>query len=312
MSLSKQARCNSKGGSSSGLRVMLVGVLAGVALSCLGSQVSAQPNSSAAEFASPLPQMADTALIVSVDISNSVNVENFKLQMEGIASALEDAEVIKTISSGPNGHILFSLVTWSTEAEIAVPWTKLSSASDGQRIAKLVRALPRSWTGGEATCVGTMFDYLRTKLLAQVQGKALRRVVDVSGDGPDNCSGGSDVSTARDKVVASGVTVNGLPILDGAYSGDDVTVAGWRVNAGKPSVAGEALKAWYSSNVKGGPGSFILPAQGFSDFARAIRRKFVMEISMPDRKEEPAGGLDLGGVALLSVHEREPSVPSIR
>lgn len=293
-----------------GMAWVLGWVMAGVTLSFPGSQAIAQSPPAGAGLASPLPQMADTALIVSVDISNSVNVENFRLQMEGIASALEDAEVIKTISSGPNGHILFSMVTWSTEAEIAVPWTRVSSASDGQQIAKLVRALPRSWTGGEATCVGTMFDYLRTKLLSQVQGKALRRVVDVSGDGPDNCSGGSDVTTARDKVIAGGVTVNGLPILDGAYSGDDVTVAGWRVNAGKPSVAGEALKAWYSDNVKGGPGSFILPAQGFSDFARAIRRKFVMEISMPILKRDPLGASGYPGLALLPFdmdgHERPP------
>jgi hypothetical protein len=232
-----------------------------------------------------------------------VTVDNFKLQLEGIASALEDAEVVKTISSGPNGHILFSMVTWSTNADIAVPWTKIANASDAREVAERVRALPRSWTGGEATCVASMFQFVREKLLIQVRGKALRHVVDVSGDGPDNCGGGPDVRTARDKVVAAGVTVNGLPILDGAYSGDDVTVAGWRVNAGKPSVAGQELKAWYSDNVRGGPGSFVLPAQGFADFARAIRRKFVMEISMPmpDLDNPARDRPDSGGLALLSV-----------
>lgn len=285
---------------------MLASAVAGLAVLWPGFQVSAQPNPTGAEFPGELPQMADTALVVSVDISNSVNVENFRLQMEGIASALEDSEVVKTISSGPNGHILFSMVTWSTQAEVAVPWTKIANARDAREVAGRVRALPRNWTGGEATCIAGMFDFVRDKLLVEVRGRALRSVVDVSGDGPDNCGGGQDVTAARDKVVAGGVTVNGLPILDGAYSGDDVTVAGWRVNAGKPSVAGQELKAWYSANVRGGPGSFVLPAQGFADFARAIRRKFVMEISMPmttpDEKSDGREGR--GGLALLAGEER--------
>lgn len=287
-------------------RVMLASAVASVAVLWPGFQVDAQSNRAGADYTGALPQMADTALVVSVDISNSVNVENFKLQMEGIASALEDSEVVKTISSGPNGHILFSMVTWSTNAEVAVPWTKIANAGDALAIAKLVRALPRNWTGGEATCIAGMFDFVRDKLLVEVRGKALRSVVDVSGDGPDNCGGGQDVRAARDKVVSGGVTINGLPILDGAYSGDDVMVAGWRVNAGKPSVAGEELKAWYSANVRGGPGSFVLPAQGFTDFARAIRRKFVMEISMPlTAPDDKSGGREgSGGLALLAGQER--------
>jgi hypothetical protein len=93
----------------------------------------------------------------------------------------------------------------------------------------------------------------------QIPAKALRIIVDVSGDGRENCNPAEQPAAVRDELAASGVTVNGLPILEG----DE----------------GPVLEGWYRDNVMGGPGSFILPANGFNDFGRAIRQKFMIEIS---------------------------------
>lgn len=221
-----------------------------------------------ASWAQEMPAEVDTALIVSVDVSNSVDENRYKLQMEGIAKALEDPEVQKAILNGPQGGILFSMVTWADKPKFALPWHRIASAADAATVAAKVRSLPRQT--GEFTCVSGMLRSISDKVVPQIPAKALRTVVDVSGDGSENCNPEEPPALVRDELAASGVTVNGLPILEG----DE----------------GPTLEAWYHDNVMGGPGSFILPAHGFGDFGRAIRQKFMIEISgtMPPQKEARA------------------------
>ena len=207
--------------------------------------------------AQDLPAEVDTALIVSVDVSNSVDDHRYKLQMEGIAKALEDPEVLKAILNGPQGGILVAMVTWADKPRLALPWQRIASAADAAAVAAKVRALPQQT--GEFTCVSGMLRSISDKVVPQIPAKALRLVVDVSGDGRENCNPDEPPDLVRDELAASGVTVNGLPILEG----DE----------------GPALENWYRENVMGGPGSFILPANGFGDFGRAIRQKFMIEIS---------------------------------
>jgi hypothetical protein len=204
-----------------------------------------------------LPAEVDTALIVSVDVSNSVDEQRYRLQMEGIAKALEDPEVLKAILNGPQGGILIAMVTWADKPRLSLPWQRIASASDAAAVAAKVRALPRQT--GEFTCVSGMLRSISDKVVPQIPAKALRIVVDVSGDGRENCNPTEPPAVVRDELAASGVTINGLPILEG----DE----------------GPTLEAWYQENVMGGPGSFILPAHGFNDFGRAIRQKFMIEIS---------------------------------
>ncbi|MGQ0672121.1 MAG: DUF1194 domain-containing protein [Hyphomicrobium sp.] len=200
----------------------------------------------------------DTALIVSVDVSNSVDAQRYKLQMEGIAQALEDPEVIDAITSGANGGILFSMVTWADKPRIAIPWRRIASAADSRTLALEVRALPQQ--GGEFTCLTGMLRNIADKVVTQIPVKATRIIIDVSGDGKENCNPKEPTTEVRDELVAGNVTINGLPILEGDQ--------------------GASLEAWYRENVMGGGGAFVLPAQGFEDFGRAIRQKFVIEMSM--------------------------------
>jgi hypothetical protein len=219
----------------------------------------------------------DTALIVAIDVSNSVDDERYKLQMEGIAQALEDPGVIEAIVGGAKGGILFSLVTWSDHATVNLPWTHIASEADAKAAARKVRSLPRQ--GGEFTCMARMMRIVSDKIVPQIPAKAVKVVLDVSGDGRDNCNSAEPIETVRDELVQYGVTVNGLPILSGAGP-EVVTPGAASTQSYLPAQQKlDPLEEWFRGNVKGGPGSFVLPAYGYADFGRAIRQKFVLEVS---------------------------------
>lgn len=211
--------------------------------------------------AQDMPEV-DAALVISVDVSNSVDESRYKLQLEGIAKAFEDKSVIDAILSGGQGGILISLVAWADRPKLVIPWTRIASEEDSLKIATLVRKLPRE--GGEFTCVSGMMRMIADKIVTQIPAKPLRVIVDVSGDGKDNCNGQEPLEDVRDELVNSGTIINGLPILEGEDSA--------------------SLEAWYRDYLVGGPGSFVLPAKGYGDFERAIRQKFVMEISSLESK----------------------------
>lgn len=203
-----------------------------------------------------LPKV-DAALILSVDVSSSVDEARYRLQMEGVAAALEDDGVISTILGGANGSILISMVTWADKAKLSVPWTMISNADQAKALAQTIRKLPQQ--EGAFTCSGRMARYIADKVVARMPAKADKIVIDVSGDGPDNCNTGQLLANSRSDLFGMGVTINGLPILDG-----------------KDAVM---IEDWYKENMIGGPGAFIVAAKGYEDFARAFRQKFVVEVS---------------------------------
>jgi hypothetical protein len=219
----------------------------------------------------------DTALVVSVDISNSVDENRYRLQMEGIAAALEDSGVIEAITNGPNGGILFSMVTWADRPDFTLPWVKISNKEEALAVAARIRKLPQQ--GGEFTCMTRMMRSVNDKIMSQIPAEATRMVLDVSGDGPDNCNADEPIEGVRDELVANGVTVNGLPI-----NSDDAPPAQGSAQAAAPpggngKAAASSIEEWYREHVMGGIGAFVLPANGYADFGRAIRQKFVIEIS---------------------------------
>lgn len=212
------------------------------------------------------PQRAvDTALILAVDVSNSVDGRRYRLQIDGIADALEDPDVHAAILGGPRRSIAIAVILWADRPYFSLPWVRIASAADATALAGRVRRLARE--GGEFTCVAQMMRFVADKITPQIPVQAARVVMDVSGDGRENCNPAAAPAAVRDELVAIGVTINGLPILEGNEA--------------------EMLPGWYRENVIGGPGAFLLPARGFEDFGRAFRQKFTMEISgLP---AEPAG-----------------------
>ncbi len=247
-----------------------LGALLGVAALLAFAPLLARAQDSGAEV--------DTALIVAVDVSNSVDDQRYRLQMEGIAQALEDPGVIQAIVGGAKGGILFSMVTWADLPKVALPWTRIASAEQARAAAKLVRTMARQ--SGEFTCMSRMMRFVSDKMVSQIPAKAAKVVLDVSGDGPDNCNSDEPIDAVRDELVKYAVTVNGLPILEGT---GEVAEAPGGVTS-QSYLPGEQTNApledWYRDHVKGGPGSFVLPANGYSDFGRAIRQKFVLEVSL--------------------------------
>jgi len=207
--------------------------------------------------ASAQAEQVDLALVLAVDVSESVDAARFTLQMDGIAAALETPEVQASVLSGPHQSMMIALVQWSNRPALSLPWTLLTTGGDVRQFAARIRRLRRASNG--FTCMSVALRSIADKLLTQLPVPAERVVVDVSGDGHDNCNPQETVDQVRDELAATGVTINGLPILEG----DEAAT----------------LEPWYRDHVIGGPNAFLVPAASFDDFGRAIRRKFVTEMS---------------------------------
>jgi Protein of unknown function (DUF1194) len=225
---------------------------------------------------------ADTALVIAVDVSQSVDENRYKIQMQGIAAAFEDSEVIAAITGGASGQILVTLVTWADSAETVLPWTLISNKQDALVFAGAVRALPLHT--GEFTCMARMLRALQTGALLQLPMPAARTVIDVSGDGIDNCDDTPATGIERDKIVGGGGTVNGLPIIvagenDAIVGSGAYRKPGYDIYNLSPDKDTTTLDTWYRKSVIGGRGAFIMEAKGYEDFGRAFRQKFVTEVS---------------------------------
>jgi hypothetical protein len=207
--------------------------------------------------AEPAAAGVDIGLVLAVDVSGSVSPERYRLQMEGIAKSFEDREVARSILAGPHGAVYVALVEWSDKPHDSIPWTLLASAADARAFAEEVRRAPR--IEGTFTCMSLALRFVADKILPFLPAPAERRVIDVSGDGHDNCNPKLPVDAIRDELVAREVTINGLPILEGEEA--------------------DTLEGWYRQHVIGGSAAFLQPAKGFGDFARAMRQKFIAEIA---------------------------------
>ena len=201
-------------------------------------------------------EKVDLELILMADGSGSIDEGEFLLQRRGYARALRHPRVIKAIRSGPLGRIALSYVEWSgpiLQVPI-VPWTMIRGEADIKAFAKKLETRPRELNGG-GTAVGSAILY-GAKSLRDNAFEGRRRVIDLSGDGPDK--DGVAAMLGRDQAVAEGITINGLPIL----------------SARRP-----ALDIFFMDNVIGGPGAVSIPARGFKDFYAAILTKLIREIA---------------------------------
>jgi hypothetical protein len=197
-----------------------------------------------------------TALVLLIDVSGSVDNDEYELQKQGVASAFRDPAVVKAVWNQPYGRMAVVVVEWSDSANVLIPWTVLEDERTIHHFSGLLDAATRTSRG--STALGAALSFA-TELFDSCGCQPMRRVVDVSGDGVNN-SGPLTAAAARDLAVNRGIIVNGLPITG---EGSDV-----------------GLYEHYEAEVKGGEGAFILEAGGFEDFARALRQKLVLEIAM--------------------------------
>ncbi len=205
----------------------------------------------------------DLELVLGVDVSRSIDVGEAQLQREGYIKAFRDPEVVRAITSGMFGRIAVAYFEWAglIHREIVADWTLIDSEKSAHAFgATLGRELPGS---ARRTSISGAIDFA-TPWFDSNGFEGTRRVIDLSGDGPNN--GGDLVTASRIRALATGVTINGLPILDES----DGMFTWYNI----PN-----LDLYYRNCVIGGPGAFIVIAADFKDFARAVRRKLILEIA---------------------------------
>ena len=207
------------------------------------------------------PASVDLLLVLAIDVSRSVTDDEATLQRDGYRGALTDPAVLAAIANGPLGAIAITYFEWARYdfQDLIMPWTRIAGPADAQAWSDRLGAIPRqsmSWTSisGALTFAG--------KLLASAPFEGTRRVVDVSGDGANN--NGPSPEEMRDALVQSGVTINGLPIINR------------HPRFGRMELD---VDKFYAASVIGGPGSFLIVAEDFAAFSDAIKRKLVQEIS---------------------------------
>jgi hypothetical protein len=206
-------------------------------------------------------ETVDTALVLALDVSLSVDEHEYALQRDGIATAFESPALMAAVAGGKNHAIDVLVLEWSDPEiqVVTVGWTRVSDTASANAFAAKVRATHRSSQGLTAIGNGLM---AAGAAFERLPDEAARRVIDVSGDGMANI--GVPCSEARDALLAKGITINGLVMIN-----DEPWVDGY-----------------YSENVVGGPGAFLMQVADYREFAAAIREKLLSEIvALPRRRD---------------------------
>jgi hypothetical protein len=205
--------------------------------------------------------VVDLELVIAVDVSLSMDLDEQRLQRDGYVMAFRDPEVHKAITSGPNGRIAVTYVEWAgpPTQQVVMPWTVIDGAQAAGAFADRLEGAPIS--RARMTSISAALQY-SGRLFESSGAKGIRRVIDVSGDGPNNA--GYPVVPVRDELVAKGIVINGLPIM-------------LKLAQGFFDLA--ELDLYYADCVIGGTGSFMIPIKQRHEFQTATRRKLLLEIS---------------------------------
>ena len=229
----------------------------------------------------PAPQLAqkdntpsvDVELILAVDVSYSMDMDELAIQREGYAQAIVSREFLQALKSLPNGKISVTYFEWaaSSDQKIIIPWRVIDGPETADAVANEIMKTPIR-RASRTSISGAI--YFAMPLFDENPYKGLRRVIDISGDGANN--NGSPVTIARDTALAKGITINGLPIMvkEPSYSTMDIDNLDW----------------YYEDCVIGGPGSFVVAIKDRDKFKEAIRTKLLLEVAgrTPERPVVPA------------------------
>ncbi len=211
----------------------------------------------------PLP--VDMELVLAVDVSGSIDLAEAQLQRQGYLSALSDPSLVAAIQRGGFGRIAATYIEWSGQGQqrMLVDWRLIQDTANALAFVAALRTRPVVVEEERRTSISGAIDF-SVKLFEGNGFEGTRRVIDISGDGRNNV--GFRVTERRDKAVAAGITINGLPIVNARHN---------------PSGAAPPadLELYYRDCVIGGAGSFIVIADGYDTFGPAIRRKLVLEVA---------------------------------
>jgi hypothetical protein len=235
-------------------------------------------------------ERVDMELVLAIDVSESIDADEARVQRNGYVAALRDPRVLAAIRSGRLGRIAVTYFEWSGDGRQrpVLGWSVIHDEASAGRVAD---ALARVSIGsGRWTSISSALDYA-APLFAANGVEAERRVIDISGDGYSNA--GRPVTAARDAAIARGITINGLPVIHKPK------------NFNWPPMP--FLDLYFRNCVIGGPGAFMMVAETLKDFARTVRRKLILEIAGLDPPAHHGRDRPPFGIALAAGSAKPPS-----
>jgi hypothetical protein len=251
--------------------VMVAGALAGGDVAGIAAPTPKSQPRSVLSDKDAAPSV-DVELVLAVDVSYSMDMDELAIQREGYAQAIVSKEFLQALKSLPNGKVSVTYFEWaaSTDQKIVIPWRIIDGPETADAVANEILKTPIR-RASRTSISGAI--YFAMPLFETNPYRGLRRVIDISGDGPNN--NGSPVTIARDTALAKGITINGLPIMVKAPSYSTMDI--------------ENLDFYYEDCVIGGPGSFVVSIKDRDKFKEAIRTKLVLEVAgrTPERRIVP-------------------------
>ncbi|MDB5515437.1 MAG: hypothetical protein JWQ17_2195 [Tardiphaga sp.] len=214
----------------------------------------------------------DVELVLAVDVSYSMDMDELAIQREGYAQAIVSKDFLQALKTGPHGKIAVTYFEWaaSTDQKIIIPWRVIDGPETADAVAAEIMKTPIR--RASRTSISGAINFAMP-LFEENPYHGLRRVIDISGDGPNN--NGSPVTLARDTALEKGIIINGLPIMvkEPSFSTMDI----------------ENLDLYYEDCVIGGPGSFVVTIKDREKFKEAIRTKLILEVAgrTPQRRIVP-------------------------
>ncbi|QRM55350.1 DUF1194 domain-containing protein [Sinorhizobium sp. BG8] len=206
----------------------------------------------------------DLELVLAVDVSYSMEIDEQRIQRQGYVNAFLQPELIRAIESGPLGRIAVTYVEWGGSAVQIVPWTLIDGPATALQFSETLSRQPMRRIS--FTSISNTLAFSR-KLFQINQVRGLRRVIDISGDGPNNA--GVPAPVARNSTVAQGIVIDGLPIM--LTRSDSASIPD--------------LDAYYENCVIGGDGAFLLKVSELGHIEKAILHKLIVEILGPNVSE---------------------------
>jgi Protein of unknown function (DUF1194) len=204
----------------------------------------------------------DVELAIAVDVSYSMDLDELAVQREGYAQAIVSKEFLQALRAGPNSKISVTYFEWSASSDqkIIIPWSVIDGPESADAVASEIMNAPVR-RGSRTSISGAILFAM--PLFDEDPHRGLRRVIDISGDSPNN--NGPPVTPVRDEALAKGIVINGLPIMvkEPSYSTMDIDNLDW----------------YYEDCVIGGPGSFVVAIKDRENFKQAIRTKLLLEVA---------------------------------
>src|SRR5438552_3100315 len=221
-------------------------------------------------------------LVIAVDVSYSMDMDELAIQREGYAQAIVWKDFLQALRAGPGSKVAVTYFEWSMSGDerIIIPWRVIDGLESADAVAAEIMKTPVR--RGSSTSISGAINFA-LQLFDENPYRGSRRVIDISGDGPNN--DGAPVTSARDAALEKGIIINGLPIM---------------VKEPSYSIDIENLDLYYEDCVIGGPGAFIMTIKDREKFQEAIRTKLVLEVAglTPERR-------------IVTAAEKEPRVPCL-